>query len=71
MLEKATGFQPNVVEGRFMIHVQATWVRPRCLSATTNLFGRRSLTILALEQQSGTRDLYDALVAAIGKRFDN
>jgi hypothetical protein len=24
-----------------------------------------------LEQQSGTRDLYDALVAAIGKRFDN
>jgi hypothetical protein len=29
MLEKATGFQPNVVEGRFMIHarhLQSSWM---------------------------------------------
>ena len=29
MLEKATGFEPNVVEGRFMIHVrhlQSPWI---------------------------------------------
>jgi hypothetical protein len=29
MLEKATGFEPNVVEGRFMIHVrhrQRPWI---------------------------------------------